>query len=68
MIRLFGLLSCLLALFLLPLNLRLFSDAMGMTSNESLSGSCSGGWILFVILSFTTLLSAYAGVKVIRRA
>ena len=29
MIRLFGLLSCLLALFLLPLNLRLFSDAMG---------------------------------------
>ncbi|HPH82357.1 MAG TPA: hypothetical protein PL185_07270 [Flavobacteriales bacterium] len=68
MIRLFGLLSCLLALFLLPLNLRLLSDAVGMSSNSSLSGSCSGSWILFALLSLTTLLSAFAGIKVIRKA
>jgi hypothetical protein len=68
MIKLFGLLSCLLALFLLPLNLRLLSDAMGMSNNPSLANSCSGSWILLVILAFTTCLSGFAGVKVLKKA
>lgn len=68
MIKLFGILSGLFTLFLVPLNLRLFSDALRMSGDPSCANSCTGSWILFVLLALTTCLAGVAGWKGLRRA
>ena len=62
MIRLFGLLSFLLALFLVPLNVRLLTDATNVNS------AGSGVWIIFVMMVLLTVSSGWMGWKFIRRA
>lgn len=62
MIRLLGLLSCLFALFLVPMSLRLLSDAL----NWEAAGS--GVYIVLAGVLLLTIVSAYFGLKVIRRA
>jgi len=67
--RLLGLLSFLLALFLLPMTLRLLSDALEMyTSVNGQSSGHTGAWIIFGFLSSFTLLTAWMGIKIIRKA
>jgi ABC-type transport system involved in multi-copper enzyme maturation permease subunit len=67
--RLLGLLSFLLALFLLPMTLRLLSDALGMyTPVNGESSGHNGAWIIFGFLSSFTLLTAWMGIKIIRKA
>ncbi len=62
MIRLFGLLSFLLALFLLPMNFRLLTDAL------EVGGTAAGAWIFFSIMLVLTLSSGWMGVRFLRRA
>ncbi|MFN5319382.1 MAG: hypothetical protein ACK5CY_11145 [Bacteroidia bacterium] len=60
MIRLLGLLSFLLAVFLLPMNFKLLSDALMVNG--------SGVWIMLSFMSILTFGSAWMGVKILRRA
>ena len=63
--RLFGLLSCTIALFLLPMTIELLNDAIGIPGE---TGAASGAWIFFVLLFLVTLSAAWLGIKVIRKA
>jgi hypothetical protein len=61
MVRLLGLLSCLFALFMVPMSLRLLSDAL------SWEASGSGVYIVLAGVMLLTLASGYFGLRVLRR-
>jgi hypothetical protein len=63
--RLFGLLSCTIALFLLPMTIELLNDAIGIPGE---TGAASGAWIFFVLLFLVTISAAWLGIKVIRKS
>jgi len=67
MMKLFGKFCFIQSLFLLPMSLRLFSDAMDVTGSAQPEQMGFGVWILFSLVFSFMVLSAWFGLRVIRK-
>jgi hypothetical protein len=67
MIKFFGKFCFIQSLFLLPMSLRLLSDALDVSGSASPEQISSGVWIFFSLVFSLMVLSGWFGIRVIRR-
>jgi hypothetical protein len=67
MVKFFGKFFFIQSLFLLPMSLRLLSDALDVTGSSAPEPTGAGVWIFFSLVFSLMILSGWFGLRIIRK-